>query len=294
MSGVPSGRGEEQTIEGQERLTRERQLQAARERLHRLVDQYIQAEAEVRALEEGAFRVVIFGSARIQPRDKVYQMVYRIAHALAERGIDIVTGGGPGLMEAANRGVLDLVERESRSYGLPIDIPTLKEPANKHLDIKSSHRRFSSRLDEFMRLSNAVIVAPGGIGTLLELTYVWQLLQVGVTNDRPVIMLGREIWGGLLKWMDDALLSHGYISASDFRWITLVDTAQEVIELLTVAHERFMRSQMERSMEENELDRSVTTGVLAIAPPTELTEEGTGGTDYSLRARETGAEEDAG
>ena len=102
-------------------------------------------------------------------------------------------------MEAANSGVLDLVERESRSIGLPIDLPMMKEPANKHLDIKSSHRRFTSRLDEFMRLSNAVVVAPGGIGTLLELLYVWQLLQVGLTNDRPMILLGKAIWGDLLE-----------------------------------------------------------------------------------------------
>ena len=158
------------------RLTREDQLTLARDRLRRVVDTYIQTEAEVRALEQGSFRVVIFGSARIRPQDETYQMVYRIAHALAQRGIDIVTGGGPGLMEAANSAVLDVVERESRSYGLPIDIPSLQEPANKHLDIKSSHRRFSSRLDEFMRLSNAVVVAPGGIGTMLEFMYVWQLL----------------------------------------------------------------------------------------------------------------------
>ncbi len=270
------------TREEQERLTRERQLEKARERLHRIVDQYIQAEAELHALEQGTFRVVIFGSARIQPQDRIYQQVYRIAHALAERGIDIVTGEGPGLMEAANSGVLDLVERESRSYGLPIDLPSITEPANKHLDIKSSHRRFTSRLDEFMRLSNAVVVAPGGIGTMLELLYVWQLLQVGLTNDRPMILLGKEIWGDLLKWMRRSLLAHHYISAADFRWITLVDTEQEVIELITVAHERFMRSQFEQAMEASEVDRHVTFEVISSAPATEHAEEATGGQDLSL------------
>jgi uncharacterized protein (TIGR00730 family) len=256
------------------RLTREQQLDVARDRLRRVIDQYIQVESEVRALEEGYFRVVIFGSARIRPQDETYQLVYQIAHALAERGIDIVTGGGPGLMEAANRGVLDVVARESRSYGLPIDLPWLHEPANKHLDLKSSHRRFSSRLDEFMRLSNAVIVAPGGIGTMLELMYVWQLLQVGLTNDRPVILLKRQIWGGLLRWMREELLGHHYISPEDFRWIKLVDTADEVIELLAMAHERFMRSQMEERLGEQAIDRSVTAQVMEYARPTEFTEEG--------------------
>lgn len=284
---MPTEKHEEDARDEQERLTRERLLAVARARLHRIVDQYIQAEAEVRELEQGAFRVVIFGSARIQPRDKIYQQVYRIAHALAERGIDIVTGGGPGLMEAANRGVLDLVERESRSYGLPIDIPSLKEPANKHLDIKSSHRRFTSRLDEFMRLSNAVVVAPGGIGTLLELLYVWQLLQVGLTNDRPMILLGKEIWGDLLAWMRKTLLGHHYISLSDFRWLTLVDSEQEVIELITVAHERFMRAQFEQAMGESELARSVTFEVIASAPATEHSEEAAGGNDMSLHLLDT-------
>lgn len=259
----------------QRRLTRDDQLNLARERLRRVIDQYIQTEAEVRALEQGTFRVVIFGSARIKPQDTIYQGIYRISHALAEHGIDIVTGGGPGLMEAANSGIVDVVERQSRSYGLPIDIPSLQEPANKHLDIKSSHRRFTSRLDEFIRLSNAVVVAPGGIGTMLELIYVWQLLQVGLTNDRPVILLGKDIWRGLLKWMHDVLLSHRYISASDFRWITLVDTEEEVVELLLHAHDSFLRAQAEGRHDEEDTDRAVTEEVKDYAPlPTELTEEG--------------------
>jgi uncharacterized protein (TIGR00730 family) len=258
-----------------ERVVRERQLLQARERLHRILDQYIEIEAEVRALEQGPFRVVIFGSARIRPRDNIYTAVYHIARALAERGIDIVTGGGPGLMEAANRAVTDVQQRESRSIGLPIDLPALTEPANRHLDIKSMHRRFSSRLDEFMRLSNAVVVAPGGIGTLLELIYVWQLLQVGLIQDRPVILLGHEEWGGLVTWMRTAMLPQHYISADDFRWITLVDNELDAIELLTSAHERYLRAQMEEARLTGDIDRDVTARVIGDVP-TEQTEEGTG------------------
>lgn len=258
-----------------ERLTRDRQLEMAHQRLQRVLDLYIQAEAEVRALEQGRFRVVIFGSARIGPQDAVYQAVYRIARALAEHNIDIVTGGGPGLMEAANRGVKEMVERVSRSYGLPIDLPTLNEPTNKHLDIKSSHRRFSFRLDEFMRLSNAVIVAPGGIGTMLELMYVWQLLQVGLINDRPVILFNKENWSGLLTWIKDVMLTHGYISPNDLRWIRLVDSEDEVIRLILHAQASFLESQQQQRMSEPEVDRTVTEDVLgATPPPSELTEEG--------------------
>lgn len=257
-----------------EHLTRDELLELARNRLREAVDSYIRAEAEVRELEQGPFRVVIFGSARIQPDDTAYKLTFRIARALAERGIDIVTGGGPGLMEAANSAVQDVVTRESRSYGLPIDIPSLQEPANKHLDIKSSHTRFSSRLDEFMRLSNAVIVAPGGIGTLLELFYVWQLLQVSLINDRPLILVGRETWSGLLAWMRDVLLAHRYISPGDFRWIKLVDTAQEAIDLVAIAHEHYLKSQIERHIPEPTLDREITEEVTMTAVPTELSEEG--------------------
>ncbi len=263
------------TVPDTEPLTRERQLEMARQRLQHVLDLYLQAEAEVRELEEGRFRVVIFGSARIGPQDSVYQMVYRIAHALAERNIDIVTGGGPGLMEAANRAVQEVSQRVSRSYGLPIDLPSLEEPANKHLDIKSSHRRFTSRLDEFMRLSNAVVVAPGGIGTLLELVYVWQLLQVGLTNDRPVILLGKDIWDGLLAWVRHVLLGHGYISSGDLRWIRLVTSESEAIQLLTHAHDQFLASQRAHRLPEQEVDRTVTEDMLSYTP-TEMSEEGTG------------------
>jgi predicted Rossmann-fold nucleotide-binding protein len=170
-------------------------------------------------------------------------------------------------MDAANSAVQDLVGRESRSYGLPIDIPTLREPANTHLDVKSPHQRFSSRLDEFMRLSNAIIVAPGGIGTLLELVYVWQLLQVGLANDRPVILINRDVWNGLLIWMHEAMLLHGYVSPRDFRWITLVDDAQDVIELVSLAHDRYMRAQMEHATPGADVDRAVTRRVLTASPP---------------------------
>lgn len=258
-----------------ERLTRDRQLEVARQRLQRVLDLYIQTENEVRALEQGRFRVVIFGSARIGPQDEAYQQVQRIAHVLAEHNIDIVTGGGPGLMEAANRGVQEMAQRLAQSYGLPLDIPSLNEPANRHLDIKSSHRRFSLRLDEFMRLSNAVLVAPGGIGTMLELMYVWQLLQVGLTNDRPVILLGKAIWSGFLHWMHDTVLAHGYVSPGDLRWLRLVDSEDEVVQLIVHAQQKYLSATGAVQPPERDLDHTVTEEVLGeAAAPTELTEEG--------------------
>src|SRR5439155_276471 len=185
---------------------KQQSVQEVRERLQRLLEEYMEVEVELRKLEDTQFRVCIFGSARIRSQDPTYKEIYCLALELARLGMDIVTGGGPGLMEAANRGVQDARNGRSKSYGLPILLPRRDEVPNKHLDIKSEHKRFSSRLDEFMRLSGAVVVAPGGIGTLLELFYVWQLLQVGLLEKRPVILLGTPFWQGLLDWMREQQL----------------------------------------------------------------------------------------
>jgi uncharacterized protein (TIGR00730 family) len=215
-----------------------------RERLQRLLDEYLEVETELRTLEDTRFRVCICGSARIRPRDPLYWEIYRLARRLASHGMDVVTGGGPGLMEAANRAVRDECNGQSRSYGLPILLPRSDESENRHLDIKSEHKRFSSRLDEFMRLSHAVVVAPGGIGTLLELLYVWQLLQVGMLDGRPVILLGTRFWEGLLDWMREQQLAGGLVSAHDFGYVRSVDTIEEVAALLHEEQLRFERSRV--------------------------------------------------
>src|SRR5437868_6012576 len=121
-----------------------RSLDEARARLRRTIEEYVELDAELRALENTNYRVCIFGSARIKPQDPVYHQVFSLAQSLSERGIDVVTGGGPGLMEAANRGVSAAKRRRSTSYGLPLDMPSLPEKPNPHLDIKSAHKRFSS------------------------------------------------------------------------------------------------------------------------------------------------------
>jgi uncharacterized protein (TIGR00730 family) len=213
-----------------------------RDRLRGVLDEYIALDSELRKLEDTEFRVCIFGSARTRPDDPVYQTVYRLARSLGKLNVDIITGGGPGLMEAANRGVQDAHNERSRSYGLPIELPKRLETPNKHLDIKSQHRRFSFRLDEFMRLSHAVIVAPGGIGTLLELSYVWQLLQVGMIEPRPVLLLGRDFWAGLIDWMHAQLLGKALISEADLEFIHLVDTPKEVVQVIRKALEAYQQS----------------------------------------------------
>ena len=175
------------------------------------------------------FRVSIFGSARIKPETHEYKQVYELAKKLVKNKVDIVTGGGPGLMEAANLGAKN-VKSKSKSFGLHIDLPFETSP-NEHLDITYHHKRFSSRLDEFMRISHAVIVTPGGIGTVLELLYTWQLIQVNHISKRPVILLG-DMWNGLIEWMKSEPLRKCLIDGSDFDHIKVVQNIDDVVILL--------------------------------------------------------------
>jgi uncharacterized protein (TIGR00730 family) len=176
------------------------------------------------------YRVAIFGSARIKPDTDNYREVYDLAFALASQGVDIVTGGGPGLMEAANHGAKDGGKR-SRSIGLPIELP-FESDANQHLDVKYHHRRFSSRLDEFMRISHAIVITPGGIGTVLELFYTWQLLQVEHITEKPIFLLGEDMWSGLLEWLEKSPLSRGLLSKADLERLNLVNSVDEIIAKL--------------------------------------------------------------
>ena len=175
------------------------------------------------------YRVSIFGSARLKPETKEYAEVFQLAKKLAKNNVDVVTGGGPGLMEAANAGAKE-GSSKSKSFGLHVDLPFETSP-NEHLDITYHHKKFSSRLDEFMRISHAVIVTPGGIGTTLELLYTWQLIQVGHIYPRPVILVGK-MWAGLLDWMKSEVLKKHLINNSDFDNINIVENADEVLKIL--------------------------------------------------------------
>ena len=179
------------------------------------------------------YRVAIFGSARIKEGDKDYNDVFEIARCLAEEGFDIVTGGGPGLMLAANSGSKS-AQSTTHSIGLNIRLPREQEP-NAFLDIKQEFSSFSNRLDTFMTLSDAVIVAPGGIGTLLELFYAWQLVQVEDICETPIILFG-AIWTNLLLWMENEVMAQNLFSKDDMHMIFHVNDPKEVVELIKKIH----------------------------------------------------------
>ena len=184
------------------------------------------------------YRVSIFGSSRIRRGDPIYDEVKKLTYELAHLGIDIVTGGGPGLMEAANEGAVEgQIESHSRSFGLAIHLPT-EQGANPFVDKVFSHRTFFSRLHHFVRLSSAFIVMPGGIGTALELFMVWQLIQVKHMKKHPLILVG-TMWNGLIDWMQETMVTRGLAGVSDLDAVSVVPTSEAAIPIIRESFERF-------------------------------------------------------
>ena len=226
---------------GYQRGVRKRHLD---ERLKVLYQRALMIERELHAIDAGRFyRVCIFGSARIKPDSKEYDDVFTLARYLAWEGIDILTGGGPGLMEAANKGgTMGRGEKNSKSlsFGLSVELP-YEPDDNKHLDVKRHHLRFSSRLDDFMRLSHAVIATPGGIGTLLEVFFTWQLLQVKHISPRPFVLLDKSYWDGLIDWVREVPLSRKLLNPADLHFIKVVDTPEDAFEIISEHHQLFRK-----------------------------------------------------
>lgn len=183
------------------------------------------------------FRVAVFGSARIKKNDKIYNQVYELAKMIGEKNFDIVTGGGKGLMEAASAGHKETSDKSAKTIGLTINLPK-RFVQNIHLDIKKQFDRFSGRLDQFMVLSDVVVVMPGGIGTTLELFYTWQLTQVGQICPIPIILIG-DMWNDLYKWVKEKMLKRDLVSENDLENIFLADSIDEAMKMINKAHGHF-------------------------------------------------------
>jgi uncharacterized protein (TIGR00730 family) len=183
------------------------------------------------------YRVTIFGSARAKPGTFVYDEVKRVATALSELGCDIITGGGPGLMQAANEGAAAAGKPEShRSVGIRVELP-FEQEVNPFVQQAFEHKTFFTRLHHFVLTSDAFVVVPGGIGTVLELMMVWQLVQVKHLRDTPLILVGK-MWPGLVDWAKTRLTTTDppLADASDVAIPQCVDTADEAIALMRKYH----------------------------------------------------------
>ncbi len=190
------------------------------------------------ALKAKSFRVAVFGSARIKKNDEIYKNVFDLAKKIGEKKFHLVTGGGPGLMEAANAGhSAGDPKDEADNIGLLIKLPW--EPGgNVHLEIQKEFDKFSGRLDKFIALSNVMVVVPGGVGTLLELSYAWQLVQVKHIQPVQIILIG-EMWEEFVKWIEKYPLKKGLICEKDMDCIHVVKNNEEAMKLIEVAHEGF-------------------------------------------------------
>ncbi|MBL4694116.1 LOG family protein [Candidatus Gracilibacteria bacterium] len=191
-------------------------------------------------LQKEHFRVAIFGSARIQKDDEIYKMVFRLAKSIGKEKFDIVTGGGPGLMEAANAGhEAGDTKHDSDSIGLLIKLPW-EAKGNGHLEIKKKFNKFSTRLDHFMALSRAIVVVPGGIGTALELFYTWQLIQVKHIPAMPIILVGK-MWEELIKWVKKYPVKNGLISPENLNVIHIAKDEKEAMKMIKKANKCYLK-----------------------------------------------------
>ncbi len=189
--------------------------------------------------EKRYFRAAIFGSSRIRTEDEGYARVRELARQLSYIGCDIVTGGGPGLMMAANEGARRGAYRyKTRSFGLSILLP-LEEQPNPFLDEQTTHKTFFSRLHDFIRLSHAYIVVDGGIGTTLEAMMVLQLLQVGVLEDRTLVFVG-PMWKDLRRWLEDEVVARGLADQRHVEIAHWVETIEDAVEIVRRERDRFL------------------------------------------------------
>jgi uncharacterized protein (TIGR00730 family) len=180
----------------------------------------------------GTVRAVsIFGSARIPEGDPVYALARATARRLGEAGFSIITGGGPGVMEAGNRGARDA---GARSIGLNIDLP-FEQEGNPYQDEALDFHYFFTRKIMFVRYAGAFVVFPGGFGTLDELFESLTLIQTGKVADFPVIFVGTEFWGGLVEWIRDQLLARRLIGPNDMGLFRVTDDLDEVVAICEAA-----------------------------------------------------------
>jgi uncharacterized protein (TIGR00730 family) len=172
--------------------------------------------------------VSIFGSARVRPGEKQYEDAVRIAKLLAEAGLVVITGGGPGIMEAGNRGARLAGEK---SVGLNIELP-FEQGQNPFVDIGVEFRYFFVRKTMFIKYSHAYVIMPGGFGTLDELFEALTLIQTGKIRNFPVILFGCDYWCGLVDWIKGTMLGEGKISAPDLELLIITDSPEEVRDVI--------------------------------------------------------------
>ena len=177
--------------------------------------------------------VTVFGSARTTPEDASYQLGVEVGRKLAEHSYAVITGGGPGIMEAANRGAH---EAGGLSVGLGIELPH-EQGLNEYVDLGLNFRYFFARKTMFLKYSQAFICLPGGMGTMDEFFEVMCMVQTGKVTNYPIVLMGTEYWSGLLEWMEKTLAASGYINEGDRELFLLTDDPDEALSHIIQRHQ---------------------------------------------------------
>jgi uncharacterized protein (TIGR00730 family) len=183
-------------------------------------------------LAEMGMAVSVFGSSRAEPGTPEFELAERISAGLAEAGYAVITGGGPGIMEAANKGAMSA---NGVSVGLGIELP-MEQGLNEHVEIGIEFRYFFVRKTMFVKYSQAFVVLPGGFGTLDELFEALTLVQTGKITKFPIVLVGSSYWSGLLSWIRDTVAAQGKISAADLDLLCIADGADDVVQIIRAAH----------------------------------------------------------
>ena len=177
--------------------------------------------------------VTVFGSARTTPEDASYQLGVEVGRKLAEHSYAVITGGGPGIMEAANRGAH---EAGGLSVGLGIELPH-EQGLNEYVDLGLNFRFFFARKTMFLKYSQAFICLPGGMGTMDEFFEVMCMVQTGKVTNYPIVLMGTDYWSGLLEWMENTLAANGYINEGDRELFLLTDDPDEALSHIIQRHQ---------------------------------------------------------
>jgi len=193
--------------------------------------------------------VSIFGSARFDPEHPFSKLTEEIALKLSNAGFSVVSGGGPGIMEAANKGAF---AGKSPSIGVNIELPHEQNP-NPYQDMSLTFRHFFTRKVMFVKFATAYVVMPGGFGTLDELAEILTLIQTGKTRRIPIILVDSKFWSGLIDWFKHTLVNAGTISATDLDLIQIIDQPDEIIEAIFCyyEHRRFEPTEEEAELQLN-------------------------------------------
>ncbi|MFM8331182.1 MAG: TIGR00730 family Rossman fold protein [Candidatus Methylumidiphilus sp.] len=208
-------------------------------RMFRIISEFIEGFDK---LAEVKYAVSVFGSARIKPDSPYYQAAQSIAEILASQGYSIITGGGPGIMEAANKGAW---LKEAMSVGLNIDLPHEQRP-NRYQNLRLDFRYFFARKVMFIKYSIGYVCLPGGFGTLDEFFEALTLMQTHKTHPMPLILFGSEYWGGLLDWIKNTVLAEGLVDADEVEYISITDDPLEVVATMN-RHREWKQRRMDEA-----------------------------------------------